>query len=113
MRPAGVIELRNPAFAPALAFAFALASFAAKEVGLAAAAALAAFGRVFASALAGASLAPVPFALAVRTDRAGPCLSRTLGRRAEKGRVSFSEAVVALEGPSGSSAFALAFAEGV
>ena len=65
------------------------------------------------AALAGACLASVPFALAVWTDRTGACFPCTLGRRAEKGRVSSSEAVTALEGPLGSGAFALAFAEGI
>jgi hypothetical protein len=112
MRPAGVIKVRDLAFAIALAFAFALASFAAKEVRLASAA-LAALGCVFAATFAGASLTRVPFALAVGTSRARACFPCTLGRRAEKGRVSSSEAVPALEGPLGSGAFAFAFGEGV
>ena len=112
MRPAGVIKVGDPAFAIALAFDFALASFAAKEVRLAAAA-LAALGRVFAATFAGAGLGCVPFAFAVGAGGAGASFPCTLGRRAEKGRVSSSEAVPALEGPLGSGAFALAFAEGI
>jgi hypothetical protein len=111
MRPAGVIKLRDSAFAPALALVFALASFASKEVGLRALAV--AFRHVLAAALAGTCLASVPFALAVNTNRAGACFSCALGRGAEKGRMSFSEAVVTLEGALGSSTFALAFAEGI
>jgi hypothetical protein len=112
MRPAGVIKVRDPAFAFAFAIALARASFAAKEVRLAAAA-LAALGFVFAATFAGAGLSCVPFAFAVGASGAGASFPCTLGRRAEKGRVSSSEAVPALEGPLGSCAFALAFAEGV
>jgi len=72
VRPTGVVELGDPAsFAIALALALAasFASFATKEVGLAAAA-FAALGRVLASALGGTGRGIMALTAAVATGRA-------------------------------------------